>query len=137
MSRLLLQIARYAWAGPCTVAGLIPAMVILLLGGSMRIKSGVLEVALSETIHKAWPSFIAITLGHVVLGQSAQALDQLSAHELEHVRQYERWGVLFFLAYPLSSLIQWLRGKDPYWSNYFEVQARQRCANTDREPDNR
>jgi hypothetical protein len=37
------------------------------------------------------------------------------------------WGLFFFLAYPASSACQWLRGKSPYWENYFEVQARERC----------
>jgi hypothetical protein len=40
------------------------------------------------------------------------------------VRQYERWGVVFFLAYPLSSLWQAARGRHYYWDNWFEVQAR-------------
>ena len=69
----------------------------------------------------------AITLGHVVLGGSEHTLCQLRAHEQEHVRQYERWGVVFFLAYPASSLIQLLRGRHPYWLNHFEVQARALC----------
>jgi hypothetical protein len=41
-----------------------------------------------------------------------------------HVRQYERWGPLFVPAYLVSSLVLWLRGRDPYWDNPFEVEAR-------------
>ena len=63
----------------------------------------------------------------LLLGGSAHTLCQLRAHEQEHVRQYERWGVVFFLAYPASSLIQLLRGRHPYWLNHFEVQARALC----------
>jgi hypothetical protein len=53
-------------------------------------------------------------------------LHRLRTHEHEHVRQYERWGVLFFAAYPLSSLWQLLRGHRPYMDNWFEIQARAR-----------
>jgi hypothetical protein len=42
------------------------------------------------------------------------------------VRQYERWGLLFYPAYGLSSLWQLLRGRRPYWDNVFEVEARRR-----------
>lgn len=52
-------------------------------------------------------------------------LEQLRPHELVHVQQYERWGIGFFLAYPLSSLAQLLRGGHPYWDNHFEIQARE------------
>jgi hypothetical protein len=45
--------------------------------------------------------------------------------------QYERWGLLFFLAYPASSFAQLLRGRNPYWYNYFEIEARERCARLD------
>lgn len=68
--------------------------------------------------------FVAITFGHVVIGQSHAVLAGLRVHEHEHVRQYERWGVLFFAAYLGSSAIQWLRGRDPYRDNRFERQAR-------------
>lgn len=39
------------------------------------------------------------------------------------MRQYERWGVLFFPLYLGSSLLQLLRGRSPYWHNHFELQA--------------
>jgi hypothetical protein len=40
-----------------------------------------------------------------------------------HVRQYERWGVLFFPLYAASSLWQLARGRDPYRDNRFEREA--------------
>lgn len=122
--RALLTIARYIWASPCSALGLVLAVPILLLGGTLHVRSGVLQAALSRTARRSRLPFSAITFGHVVLGQSEEALHHLSAHELAHVRQYERWGLLFFVAYPLSSLVQLLRGRDPYWFNHFEVQAR-------------
>lgn len=117
-------IARYLWAAPCTAVGLVLALFILLSGGTARIHSGVIEVALRARQRKARARFSAITFGHVVLGQSREALDQCRAHELQHVRQYECWGPVFFLAYPISSLYQLLRGRNPYWHNHFEVECR-------------
>lgn len=126
--RRLLQIARYLWAAPCTAVGLVLAILILLMGGTAKIHSGVIEVAASGSERRARDFFGAIILGHVVLGRSERVLARLRAHELQHVRQYERWGLAFFLAYPASSLYQLLRGRNPYWFNHFEVQSRKRCA---------
>jgi hypothetical protein len=67
--------------------------------------------------------FAAITLGHVIVGISAAQLERLRAHEHEHVRQYERWGAVFLLAYPAASIAALLRGERPYWDNRFERQA--------------
>ncbi len=65
----------------------------------------------------------AMTLGHTVLGRTGAALDLCRAHELVHVRQYERWGPFFIPAYLLCSLALWLRGADPYHDNPFEIEA--------------
>lgn len=97
------------------------------MGGTASIQSGVIEIAASRTERKTRILFGAITLGHVILGRSPQVLDRLRAHELQHVEQYERWGLAFFVAYPASSLYQLLRGRHPYWFNHFEVQCRERC----------
>ncbi len=124
-----LSAARYLWAAPCTLTGMLLAVPALLCGAQLRRIDGVLEVAVSGTA-AACPRvlqrapFAAITLGHVVIGRTANELTCLRAHEHAHVRQYERWGALFFVAYPLSSLLQLLRGKRAYWDNRFEVQAR-------------
>lgn len=133
----LSTLLRYAWASPCSLVGLLLAAPILLLGGKAHLHAGVLEVALPGQKHPPL-DLGAITLGHVVLGGSEHTLCQLRAHEQEHVRQYERWGVVFFLAYPASSLIHLIRGKHPYWLNHFEIQARnlseQRTADTSQAP---
>lgn len=123
-----LKILRYVWAAPCTAVGLVLAILLLILGGSMRLKGGVLEVALRRGRRQLRFPISAITFGHVVLGLNEQLLTQLRTHEFVHVRQYERWGLLFFLAYPASSLWQWLVGKKPYWDNHFEVEARELSA---------
>lgn len=129
-----LQILRYAWAAPCTLVGLVPAALVLLAGGAARIRSGAIEIALSGAERMSRVPFGAMTLGHVILGRSPQMLDQLRSHEQEHVRQYERWGLFFFIAYPASSLYQLLRGRNPYRYNHFEVQCRERCAPSARGP---
>ena len=67
--------------------------------------------------------FSAITFGHVILGVSLQDLARLRAHELVHVRQYERLGPLFFIAYPASSLLAAATGRCPYRNNRFEMEA--------------
>ncbi len=76
----------------------------------------------------AWPRklgwrYRAITFGHVVL-----AVDRLDlhteAHELIHVRQYERWGPFMVPAYLLAALWNLVRGRSPYSDNPFEVSAR-------------
>ncbi|MDQ1315980.1 MAG: hypothetical protein QG662_2089 [Pseudomonadota bacterium] len=138
---LLIRIARYVWAAPCSMVGLLAATLAFVFGGSIRGKRGVLEVSLAAGTPLAFPglkfAFEAITLGHVIIGRTEQGLERLRLHELEHVRQYEQWGLLFFLAYPLSSLWQLMRGRNPYWDNYFEIQARERSAMKARGPDGR
>ena len=66
---------------------------------------------------------MAMTFGHVILGQTAAALDLARNHELVHVRQYERFGPLFVPLYLWHSFRAWLRGGDPYRDNPFEQEA--------------
>jgi len=64
-----------------------------------------------------------MTLGHTVLGLTGAGLDVVRNHELVHVRQFERWGPFLIPAYLLASLVLWLRGRDAYHDNPFEVEA--------------
>jgi hypothetical protein len=114
----------YVWAAPCSTLGLILALPMLITGARLRAQQGVLEVAWRQAPLLARCRFVAITFGHVVLGRSHTELSHLRTHEHAHVRQYERWGLLFLLLYPASSLWQLLRGKRPYLDNVFEVDAR-------------
>lgn len=127
-SRAAARLARYLWAGPCTMVGLLLAAPVFLFGTLTRVVDGVIEIAPRPRDGGArWTRvlpFNAITFGHVVFGTSAQVLVRLRAHEHAHVRQYERWGLAFLLAYPASSLWQWARGRRAYADNWFEVQAR-------------
>ena len=129
------RIARYLWAAPCTAVGMCVAAPLLISGAKSRVVDGVVEVSVCARkplvpLVGALP-FCAITFGHVVFAGNEAEHDRLRAHERTHVRQYERWGAFFLLAYPAASLWQLLRGRRPYFDNGFEVEARDQAA---REP---
>jgi hypothetical protein len=128
---------RCLWAAPATAIGLTLAGTACLLGATARVEQGVIEVAggrLARSMRFLPCSMRieAITFGHVVLGVSHDVLAQARSHEHAHVRQYERWGVLFFPLYLGSSGLQLLWGRDPYQDNAFELQACHAAASTDR-----
>ena len=126
----MLRVLRYLWALPVTLLGALIALVSRGSGGSLQRVEGVLEVA------GGWPAWVlrrgvpfsgavaALTLGHVVVGVSLNALTATRAHERAHVRQFERWGVLLLALYPLAGLLAWVRGGNPYRDNPFEREAR-------------
>ena len=129
--RRLTFIARLLWAAPCSLLGLVVALPVLLLGGRARWVEGALEVCHRATLATCGPRlrrlpFRGIVFGHVILAVTAEELRHIGPHERVHVEQYGRWGALFLPAYGLSSLWQLLRGRDPYWHNHFEVDARRR-----------
>jgi hypothetical protein len=120
---------KLLWALPCTAIGLLIALLPLAKGGRARWSAGAFEVVYRSRAEDCGPRiralpFRAIVFGHVILSVSAEELQRIGPHERVHVAQYERWGVFFLLAYPASSLWQWLRGRNPYRDNVFEVQAR-------------
>jgi hypothetical protein len=122
------RLFRYFWAFPYTLLGLLLGGVAALLGATVRRHHGVIEIygGLAGAAIARLPGilgFSAMTLGHVILAVDRSALAQLRRHEHVHVRQYERWGPLFLPAYLLSSLVQLLRGRNPYRENHFERQA--------------
>lgn len=110
---------RSIWAFPGTFIG-------LLLASTFRRRVRRAGVLLAEGA--SWPRRIgwryrAITFGRVVL--CVNEIDETTfAHELVHVRQWERWGPLFFLAYPFASMWALVRGRHPYRDNRFEIEAR-------------
>lgn len=126
MGRLL----RTLWPLPVSAFGVLLALLALASGGKWRCVAGVVEVS------GGWPARLlragfpfsgpvaAITFGHVVLGDSAASLDATRAHERAHVLQFERWGVLLLVLYPLAGALAWARGGDPYRDNRFEREAR-------------
>jgi hypothetical protein len=123
------RLLRYAWASPATLIGLPLALASLRRGG-VAIVDGVIE-AHGPFVRRALASFTplaggadAMTLGHVVIGRDARALELTRAHERVHVRQYEWWGPLFVPAYLLAGVWAFLRGGHPYFDNRFEREAR-------------
>lgn len=125
---VIARLTRVTWAAPASALGLVCAVPLLLTGGRCRRVRGALEVALPpwlarSVIGRRLP-FVAITLGHVVVGESLATLERLRRHELVHVRQFEQWGAAMLVAYPLESAWQWLRGRRAYLDNRFEVAAR-------------
>lgn len=131
------SVAARLWAAPASLLGLAVALPWLALGGRMALREGVLEITAPDRAtlpgrgRRGAALFDAITFGHVVLARNAAAHEALRAHERVHVRQYERWGALFLVAYPAESLLQWARGRRAYLDNRFEVEAR-RLAGTPR-----
>jgi hypothetical protein len=126
--RRLSVFVRYAWASPATAVGLLFSLIAMVAGARPRVVDGVVEVGGGRlrTLMSSLPrcgGFGAITLGHVVIGLDHSLLRRVRAHELIHVQQYERWGVLFFPLYATSSLLQLLCGRDPYRDNAFEREA--------------
>lgn len=109
------------WALPGTLLGL----PLTPLFRTRRLARGVL---LCEGAR--WPRalgfrYVAMTLGHVVLSVDAPIPPEVVAHEMVHVRQWERWGPAMIVAYPLGSLVAVLRGGHHYRDNPFERNARQ------------
>jgi hypothetical protein len=124
------RVALYLWALPATLVGLLAAAVAVAFGARARVRRGVVEVAggcLAGALARR-SGFLAITFGHVVLGQDHATLDRERAHEHAHVRQYERWGVLLPALYLAASVVEVLRGRHGYWHNRFEREARRAAA---------
>jgi hypothetical protein len=123
---------RYAWVAPATLVGAAAGALACAAGARVRIVDGVCEVGgggLARVAAAVPPRlrFDAITLGHVVIGLDAEALSACRAHERVHVRQYERWGLLFFPLYLGASLASWVAGGHPYRDNVFERDAYRRA----------
>ena len=124
-----LSFAKVIWAFPNTFIGLAIGLTGLLFGGHVRRVGRALEFyegGIKWFLHQL-PNghfILAMTLGHVVLGQTDASLEISRKHEAVHVSQYERWGPFMLPAYFLSSVYVWLRGRRFYRDNPFELEAR-------------
>jgi len=121
-------ILAIVWAAPWSLFGLLIGGLGLVSGGRVQRVGRVIEfwggaVTWFLDLFPLIKGASAVTFGHTVLGRSESHLDACRQHELVHVRQYERWGLLFVPAY--VCLWAWLgvRGKNPYYDNPFERQA--------------
>lgn len=119
----------YGWALSATAVGLLLVGVALATGARAAIVDGVVEAhggLLDPFLRRCVPlrgGASAMTLGHVVVGRDARALDRTRAHERAHVRQTERWGPFFLPAYVVSSFVAAFRGGHYYRDNRFERDA--------------
>jgi len=69
------------------------------------------------------PEWLAITIGPLIF--SWRPLDQVElAHELQHVKQWRKNGLMYVPRYFAASDTATKAGKDRYWDNSFEVEAR-------------
>ncbi|HRK31805.1 MAG TPA: hypothetical protein PLD59_12055 [Tepidisphaeraceae bacterium] len=125
MSRIIVRI----WSLPTTAVGLGVVALTLLTGGRAHLHTGVIEAhggfarLLLTRLTLLPGGATAMTLGHVVIARTRQALDDTRAHERVHVRQCERWGPFFLPAYALCSAWIALRGGRAYRDNPFEREA--------------
>ena len=128
MQNTLLKILWIVWTAPNSLLGLLVGSLALWSGGGVQIRQGCLEfyggwvAALLRRIPAQSP-IAAMTLGHTILGLDRPMLKRVRAHEQVHVRQYEHWGPFFLPAYLGCSFVLWLRNRDPYMENPFEVEA--------------
>jgi hypothetical protein len=117
------------WASPISLVALLIALPVLLSrctifwnGRALELSGGAVSTVLRVLSFNR--AIDAITLGHVILARDLACAARWRAHEMVHVRQFERWGALMPIAYAAASLIAWWRGGDAYWDNAFEVDAR-------------
>ncbi|MFO0820547.1 MAG: hypothetical protein U1A77_21550 [Pirellulales bacterium] len=127
MHRLLITLA-ILWASPYSLAGLLIGFVGVFTGGGVQRIGRTLEFhgGFTRWFVRHLPlgaATTAITLGHTILGQTAEGLARVREHEWVHVRQFERWGFLMGPAYLLASLVVWLQGRRAYRDNPFEREA--------------
>jgi hypothetical protein len=68
-------------------------------------------------------NWLAITIGPFIF--SWRKLDPVElAHEIQHVRQWRKHGLMYIPRYFAASRAAEEAGKDRYWDNSFEVEAR-------------
>ena len=134
------KLIRLIWAFPNTLLGLLLGCIGWCFRGRVQLRMGCLEFyggGVQWLIHRL-PNgqfVLALTLGHVILGQTAAALDVSRSHEHVHVAQYERWGPFMLPIYFLSSIIIYFRGGDPYLDNIFEKEAYENDRDSSSPPD--
>lgn len=119
------------WASPLSMIGLLFGIPIMLLRGraylihddtpALLIRGPFADFLLAR---HPFGAMCAMAIGHIVIGEKQGLTRQILTHELAHVRQAARWGILFPFAYLAASAWAILRGRDAYWHNTFEIAAR-------------
>ncbi len=128
--------AKLLWVLPVSLCAL-PLLPLAVWRATWRVCDGVLEIsspALSWFLQGPWfrvmsggNGFAAATIGHVIVARNAGCLANCRVHEHVHVRQSERWGALFPVAYVVAGLCAAIKARHReayYWDNPFEREAR-------------
>ena len=84
------------------------------------------DPAAARYLDHQWIPVHAQTLGRYILARETLD-DRTLAHELEHVRQWQRLGPLFLPAYVAASGVALLRRRPAYRGNRYEAGARRRA----------
>ncbi|WP_019139548.1 hypothetical protein [Noviherbaspirillum massiliense] len=120
------------WASPLTVLGLLMALPVVLIRGQMQlVRHPTIAILVrgpfADQLLSRHPfgAMTAMALGHVVIAEQQGLSSRVLIHELAHVRQAARWGIIFPFAYIASSAWAGIRGRDAYWHNKFEIDARE------------
>ncbi|HJV81136.1 hypothetical protein [Noviherbaspirillum sp.] len=119
------------WAAPLTLFGLLVGLPVVLFRGHLQLVRGHTITLLARGPIADWilnrhpfGPMNAMALGHVVIAERRGLSSRVLVHKLTHVRQASRWGPFFPFAYLASSIWAFMRGRDAYWHNRFEIAAR-------------
>ncbi len=130
--RIALDAFGVLWALPLSLFGVLLLVPAWIFGGRIYVIPAsppalLVRGPLSDYLlaHHPLGAMSAMAIGHVVLAGQYGLSHQILTHEIEHVRQAARWGILFPFAYIAASLWAWITGRDLYWHNVFEVAARE------------
>lgn len=130
----LKKLFMYAWTSPVTLLGL--AYVLAFQAAGWYKWQGASEDALvwqvdkkasPEWLKQYWQRWGGHAIGNViVLGQSPEECPAIFVHEVQHVKQYMRMGILHPVFYALNYLMikLCLKNSDPYFDNPAEIDAR-------------
>jgi hypothetical protein len=127
-----MKLLKILWVLPVTLWAMPLVWLNLLGGGLARFRGGCLETSgpVSNALLSRFPigplGAAALTVGHIVLGRDSRTLELCRAHELVHVRQFERLGIFLPALYFLSMAWLHLTGRDGYQDNPFEREAREK-----------
>ena len=120
---------RYLWPSPYTLLGLLFFFIPIRGARSLLVHRGTIGVigpAIERLLVRVpiIGGAAAMTFGHSILAKDRDTFYSTWDHERVHVDQYQRWGLLFVPMYLGVGLWLKIRGKDPYWDNPFEIEAR-------------
>jgi hypothetical protein len=120
---------RYLWPSPYTLVGLLVFFIPIRGARSLLVHRGTIGVigpAIERLLVRVpiIGGAAAMTFGHSILAKDRDTFYSTWDHERVHVDQYQRWGLLFVPMYLGAGLWLKIRGKDPYWDNPFEIEAR-------------